>query len=225
MPRVKQRKGRKYQKRKYNRNYKRGMMSKSLRVTHSFKREVFLGQASTQITSLGVQTNYSQGWAFRLSDLPNVTEYAALFDQYKITGVKFKVMPKASSIANVSNSFTLSGFGQIITCLDFDDVTAPANKDEILQYNNVKVTHPNKQHHRYIKPSMLNTIYRVGLTDAHAVVPCRFIDMAYTDVPTYGLKMWIDAPQVNPLGGSPVTPATVLYDIYATYYFKCRATR
>lgn len=227
MPRkTKQRRGRKYQKRRIYRNYKYGQMgNKVSRVVHNFKREVFLGQAQTSITSAGVVTNYAQGWNFRLSDLPNVSEYVSLFDQFKLTGVKFKVMPKVSSIANTSNSMTLTGFGQIITCLDFDDVTTPTNKDELLQYNNVKVSHPNRQHHRYFNPTMLSTIYRVGLADAHSVMKCKWLDMAYTDTPTYGLKMWIDGPQVNPLGGSPVTPATVTYDIYATYYFKCKATR
>lgn len=218
------RKGRKYQKKGARGGYK-ARARKMARVSHSYKREVFLGQINTQVTSTGVTSNYSGGFAFRLSDLPNVSEYAALYDQYKITGIKFKVMPKSDNLAQAANSNTISGFGQIITVIDNDDAIAPTNKDDLLQYRTCKVTGPARKHSRYIVPKMLNTVYRTGLTSAYNSISCKWLDMSITDVPTYGIKLWIDPPVLNGLAATPYAALQVPYDVYATYYFKCKNTR
>lgn len=215
---------RKYQrKRKYVAKRKTYRPKVNNRV-HHFKREVYLGQASTSITSAGVSTPYAQGFNFRLSDLPNVAEYSSLFDQYKINSIKFKIMPKTDNVANAANSSTISGFGQIVTVIDHDDVIAPTTREEMLQYGTAKVTSPSRQVNRSLRPTMLTSVFRVGLTAAYSVIPCKFLDMSYTDVPTYGVKVWIDGPVVNPLAPT-LSPLTVIYDIYATYSFTCKATR
>lgn len=220
MPRM--RKGRKYQKkRKGARRYGKKMA----RVAHSYKREVFIGTVNTQITSAGAASNYQGGYAFRLSDLPNNAEYAALYDQYKITGVSFKIMPKWQNPGNGANSNTVSGVGQIITVIDNDDASNTFTKDDLLQYRTCKVTTPGRVHKRFIVPKMLNAVYRTGVTFAYNSVACKWIDMTLTDVPTYGIKMWIDPPVQNSLVAVPITPLQIPYDIYATYYFKCKNTR
>lgn len=215
-----QRRGRKYQK-KTTRGYK-NRMNKRNRQIHSFKREYFMGTFSTNITTTGTSNPIAQGFAFRLSDLPNVNEYASLFDQYKFTGIKFKVMPKNDNIGGAANTTSVPGYGQIITVLDWDDSGNPLIKDELLQFGSCKVSHPGRQHVRYFKPHMLNAVYRTGLTFAYNTMACKWIDMTITDVPVYGIKLWVDGPTAN---GSPNVATVVPYDVYATYYFKCKSTR
>lgn len=221
MPRQqRQRRGRKYQKR--TRGGYKGRMNKINRQVHTFKREYFAGTFSTNITATGTSNALAQSFAFRLSDLPNVTEYASLFDQYKFTGVRVKIMPKNDNIGGAANTTSVGGFGQIITVLDWDDAVSPLSKDELLQYGSCKVSHPGRIHSRYFKPHMLNAVYRTGLTFAYNTMPCQWIDMSITDVPQYGLKLWIDGPTQT---ASPNVAVTVPYDVYMTYYFKCKSTR
>ena len=204
---AKQRRGRKYMKKRPVRGYKRGM-NKISRAVHSFKRTVNLGTALTQISSVGTVTNYSQGFPFRMNQVPNYTEYQALYDQYKLTGVSFKIMPKWTNPGNGANSTTIAGVGQIISVIDYDDTLAPLTRDELLEFQTAKVTACNKQHVRYIKPKMLNLVYRTVSTQGYSVVPSKYLDMALVDVPHFGLKVWIDGPNVNSqiTAGGPYTP-------------------
>lgn len=219
------RKGRKYQKkRKYNRAYKGGQTSQLARVVHTFKREVFRGTFSASLTSLGAPTDCAQAFNYKLSDLPNVTEYQALFDQYKICGIKVKIIPKNVNTGGAANTNQVTGFGQIVTCLDFDDNVTPTSKDQLLQYSNVKVTPNGRMQTRYFTPKMLSEVYRSSVATAYNVINCKWLDMTYADVPTYGLKLWIDAPTQT---GSTPPPNNIVasYDIYETFYFKCKTTR
>lgn len=223
------RKGRKAMKKTYS-GYKRVMrrIGKINRAVHSFKREVNLGTISTEISSLGTITNYNAGYNFKLQDCPNYAEYQALYDQYKITGINFKIMPKTDNVANAANSNTVSGFGQIITVIDYDDsVVSGLTRDDFLQFQTVKVTGPTRKHTRFLKPKQLGIVYRASGTTGQAVVPARFLDMGLADIPHFGVKVWIDGPTRNPLlGANDInSPLTVIYDVYATYYFKCKNTR
>jgi hypothetical protein len=220
-PRMIRRRGRKFKKTTKGKGY-RARQNKRARQIHSFKREYFVGTLSTSVTSAGVSTPIQAGFAFRLSDLPNVGEYSALFDQYKFTGIKFKVMPKNSNVGGASNTTSVPGYGQIITVLDWDDANNPITKDELLQYGSCKVSHPGRQHHRYFRPHMLNAVYRSGVSFAYNTMACKWIDMTITDVPVYGIKLWVDGPTAV---SSLNVPVVVPYDIYATYYFKCKSTR
>lgn len=223
---VKQRRGRKYMKKRPVRGYKRGM-NKISRAIHSFKRTVNLGTALTQISNVGTTTNYSNGFNFRLNQIPNYTEYQSLYDQYKMTGVSFKIMPKWTNPGNGSNSNTVAGVGQIITVIDYDDSLSPLTRDELLEFQTAKVSSCNRQHVRYIKPKILGMVYRTATTQGLSVIPSKYLDMGLADLPHFGLKVWIDGPNPNSqiAAGGPFSPLDILYDLYATYYFKCKNTR
>lgn len=223
MPR--QRRGRKYMKKRVGGYKRRGV--KVARAVHAFKRTVNLGTALTQISNVGTTTNYSNGFNFRLSQLPNISEYQNLYDQYKITGIAFKIMPKWTNPGNGANSNTVAGVGQIISVIDYDDSLAALTRDELLEFQTAKVSMCNKQHKRYIKPKMLSLVYRTSTTNGYSVLPAKYLDMGLADVPHFGIKVWIDGPTPNTQipGGGTFSALDVLYDIYATFYFKCKNTR
>lgn len=192
------------------------------RQVHKFKRQVFLGTYKASCTSLGVQTPIAKAFSFQLVDLPNVAEYTSLFDQYKITGVSVRVIPKSSEQIQGGTSGTVQtlGYGQVVTAIDYDDAANPASKDELLEFGSSKTTSSNRIHTRFIRPKMLNVVFRNALTSGYSPVKATWLDQAYNDLPHYGLKLWVDAPS-----GFNVADTSIAYDIYATYYFSCKNTR
>ena len=199
--------------------------NKLQRQVHMFKRIVNLGTYTASITSGSVPTitPVSKGFSFQLSDLPNVSEYTSLFDQYKITGIKLRIVPRTSMTTQgvVTGTTAMVGYGQVVTALDFDDAANPIAKDTLLEYGSAKYTASNKIHTRYFKPKVLNAVWVNIASTGYAAVKAPWIDQANNNLPHYGLKMWIDAPE-NSGGGSN---SSISYDGYATYYFMCKNTR
>ena len=96
---------------------------------------------------------------FRLSNVPGVTDFTNLYDEYKICGVKVRFIPRT----NMANTSLLAGDvppynARFLSAVDFNDNSPPTNADEIRQYENCKVTPLLVEHERYIdKPLFLNT--------------------------------------------------------------------
>lgn len=219
--------GRKFARRRFARKPRRyarrkaAMRARRSIVTHKFKRMVNLGTYTATATSL-TDTPVAKAFSFQLTDLLNVSEYAGLYDQYKITGIAFRAVPKSLQIqGGTSGTTSVVGYGQVVTCLDFDDAANPSSKDELLQYQNAKVSRSSSIHKRYIKPRILDTVWVNSVSSGYQSVAPGWIDMANTNLPHYGIKLWVDAPATA--GGS--SSSSISYDVYATYYFLCKNTR
>lgn len=203
-------------------NRPRKMRTNMNRQVHKFKRQAFLGTYKATSTNLGGLTPVSKGFSFQLVDLPNVAEYTSLFDQYKITGVQLRIIPKSSEQIQGSTSGTVAttGYGQVVTAIDYDDAGNPASKDQLLEYGSVKVTQSNRVHTRFISPKILNVVFRNALTSGYSPVKATYLDCSYNDLPHYGIKLWIDAPS-----SAGTSDSAISYDVYAMYYFTCKNTR
>lgn len=95
---------------------------------------------------------------FSLIDLPNYTEFTALYDMYKINAVKITFLPQMTeniSASSVNNPLASTRF---FSAIDYNDSTAPTTIDEVRQYQNAKMTPILKVHTRYIyKPKILDS--------------------------------------------------------------------
>ena len=206
---------------------RRGLINKNKlnRQVHMFKRIVNLGTYTASITSGGVPTitPVSKAFSFQLSDLPNVSEYKALYDQYKITGIKFTAVPRTSMTTQgvVTGTTAPVGYGQVVTAIDYDDAANPIAKDTLLEYGSAKFTPSSKVHSRFFRPKVLNAVWVNIASTGYSPVKAPWVDQANDNLPHYGLKMWIDPPE-NSSGGSN---SSISYDVYATYYFMCKNTR
>lgn len=190
------------------------------RQVHKFKRQAFLGTYTASNTSSGLSVvPIQKAFSFQLTDLPNYTEFTNLFDQYKINGVALRIIPKTSVQIQGGTSGTTAalGYGEVVTVIDYDTASAPGSKNELLEYGSVKVTKSNRVHTRFLRPKLLNTIWRNSLSSGYAAVPSQFIDEAYTDIPHYGIRWWADAP-----ASTGVADSSMSYDVYATYYITCK---
>lgn len=194
---------------------------KIMRNVHYFKRTFKLTNLTASVSNTGVPTPILWGRSFSLNDLPTVTDFTALFDMYKIYGIKLSFIPTGNSaiLSAVSGNSQAIGFNRFSTTVDYDDVTPPVSEDEILQYNFLKTTAGIKPHKRYFKPKVLTETYRSALTTAYNPGSSKWMDLSQTDVPHYGIKAYCDAPL---FGG---VAASITYTVYATYYFACKNVR
>lgn len=190
------------------------------RQMHMFKRTTRLTDITASITSLGVQNNVATAYQFNLNQLPNVSEFTTLFDQYKITGAKITFVPggSVSNITPISGQVLPHSFGRVLSAIDYDDATAPPDENTMLQYQSLKITNPNATHTRWIKPKVLAAIYQSAIATSYESRNAPFIDVGNPSVPHYGLKVWINAPV------SPVA-ASITYNVYVTLYFACKNVR
>lgn len=128
--------------------------------------------------------------SFSLNQLPNVTEFTQLFDQYRINKVVLKFLPVINQInvdAN-SNNMIVPFF---YTVIDYDDGSAPTSGADLQQYASCKVVSANKPFTRVVIPRTSTPVYRSGVSAAYLSNNARqWIDCNYVDVPHYGVKYW-----------------------------------
>lgn len=242
---------RKYPKRKLGRKfrkYKRKMNYNS--VVHSFKRTVAsksFALLDTQV-SFGGNINFSNSGmltlslpavqsthyfsfakAFLINELPNFSEFTSLYDQYKIIGIVFRIIPVnntsgTQSIANVQNG-DLGGF--LHWHIDHDDyASAPASDigiDDMRQRPDYKIhnlfnSYNKNGFKRYIKPRVAIAAYN-GAFSGYMNAGNKWIDCNSPQVEHYGIKGIFEI--VNP--SSEVRYVNMKCE--ATYYLRFRSVR
>lgn len=158
-----------------------------------------------------------QGFAFQfnMSALPNFSEFSNLFDRYKITGVKLRILFLANSIE--IGSPTQYAIPVIHHCTDIDDANPPSTENEILQKNFVKTRRLDEPFTVFLRPKPTMEVFNSVTTTGYAVGKSSWIDMASSGIPHYGWKAWVN-------NGQSSTSTQVLgrLKIYATYYVALR---
>lgn len=197
------------------RGYKKAAAKVNLkRQVHYFSRRVNLGS----IVSVGLNTPTLTSLSFKLSNVPNVSEFGNLFDQYKLTYVKlmFKLNQDPSAQTAV-NAF----YPTMYHCVDHDDISAPTSLDDMRQHGRTRmsVLKPNRYTVIKVKPSVLYEVSRDASAGTTTVAPKwrQWIDMAHTDTVHYGLKYALD----NTFNLNP----NYSLEVQAQYWFSCRDTR
>lgn len=213
-----------YAKRRYNRRrprrsrktfnkkrYSRSSFPRKRRLSdfseYRFKRTVQWTGANVPTSSATVDT--FGAFLFQLSQVPNYTEFQNLFDQFKITGVSIRFIPRQTVTTTNSQSF-----GTFMYDLDYTDAVVPTSVDELYQRQSTKfMMMPNTRMWKiFIRPKT-----SVSSTSGNQVLSTNgWVDLDATTVssPYYGLKWaWHGA-----------TVATFM-DVYVTYYFKFRCPK
>lgn len=174
--------------------------------TYRFKRtnEFFTILSS----NAGIQ---SAGFAFQLDDLPSYTEFTALFDQYRIRGVKLDLFFNQSA----ADSNNPVGSGLFCHFIDLDDATAPASEAEVCQRGYLKKTSPFGHHKIFIRPRTSKALWQGAFTAYGQNNSNQWIDCTYPAVEYYGWKyLW-----------TQTTVANLRLMVSATYYLEFRASR
>lgn len=197
-------------------------VNKIRRQVHMFKRTTYLGNYTASISSLGVPSPVAASFSYTLAQLPNYTDFTGLFDQYKITGAKLTLTPALSEgiSSPLFGTNAALGYSRVHSVVDYDDASIPTSEDQLLEYGSHKSTAPFKTHTRFIKPKVLQEVYRSAIATSYAPRSGMYLDMTTPDVPHYGLKVWISAPNT-----SAGTAGSITYKAYLTLYFNCKNTR
>ena len=178
-----------------------------------------------QITNSILGSNYASfSLAFALSDLPNYSEFTALFDRYRIRGVSIKLIPQGtqSTAAAGSNSWV----GQIChSVTDYDDNTNFAASDAGLnlmrQYESYQCKQLSTQKLKYyVKPRVAIATYGGSVFTSYGNVRDLWIDAASTGVPHYGKKFMIEV-----ISNSANQVVNVMYKLELSYYIQCKDLR
>lgn len=179
-------------------------------TVYSFKRTFQFANFHMDHTT-GLAT--SVGYSFKLNDLPNYTEFTALFDQYKITGIKIRLIPEQNQQALGVGVFNIP---PIYTVIDYDDDTALTAITDAMQYQNCKIhtTISGSQIVRFFRPHIAVAAYS-GTFTSYMNKSMQWIDSASPDTRHYGFKIIVAA----------ITTLDTTFSVVATYYLKMRNVR
>jgi len=186
--------------------------------TYKFKRGCVLNTMT--ITMNGVLTSSTGSYSFKLSDLPQYTEYTAMFDRYRITGVKLHVFPRISQQTPAGNTTAATAYSPVIAhTIDYDDATAPTDINTINQYDTVKFQYEFKPFKVWIKPRAAQAQYGAGVFTSYGnSSPKQWMDVASPDIAYYGWK-WATNGYSAALNGNQY------WDVLATYYLEFMSPR
>jgi len=153
--------------------------------------------------------------SFKLSDLPNYSEYTALYDEYRIKAVKVMFIPNfnvsaVDETSGTTNSYT--GVPALYTWIDTDDNTAPTAITAGQQFQTFKCHGlMNTMRQRTLIPEVSTALYSGSFT-SYGQLKNQWIDNNSPSVVHYGLKYGI-------LNGSS---SYGVFDCVATYYLEFR---
>lgn len=197
-----------YRKRAYKRMFKRT-------AVHTYRRMFNWG-------TIPISTDQHTAITFRLNMLPNYSEFQALYDQYKIKKIKFRIeRPFTNNSLDGGTAGNTSTTAKFIRCVhDYDGGSALTTEAEYLQYQNIK-SYPSvgvKPINITLYPKIANAIFKNDSfnTYANAAINPQWIDVAAPDVNHFGIRLF--TPQLA-LGNDQS------YRIFATVILQCKNTR
>jgi len=171
-----------------------------------FKRMVAVGDIHFNTLGLGGQI------VFKLSDLPSVADFTALFDSYALLKVVLKLKATVNQLNVGTNSASV--FVPDFHCAIDYDSSIPASADAIRQYSTAKYCKANQDLTMVFRPRVLTQVYRSAVSTGYMVNKSGvWLDLDQTDIPHYGFVYF-----ANPA----VANNQFSYHMEATYYFKCK---
>jgi len=224
-----------YRKRKYapkKRNYKRRgayrlnkayaykRMAKSLVITNSVTASTIVTNDSSQINLSAVQADtvgsmFGASMQFRLGNISAPGDFQALYDQYKITGVKVQIIPLSDSATSQSSGFLPT----LYWARDNDSAaTAPTTEASLRERQDVKVARLTGPRSIYI--SAPKQMIDVGVQGGVSLISRNstgWVDCNDQNVMHNGLVMWFKNVDLR---AQPNT--TTAFRFECTYYLKCR---
>jgi len=152
--------------------------------------------------------------------LSGSSEFSALFDQYKIAGIKIEAFYSHNNSTGVaSNSLPMLHITN-----DYNDSTTPFSNGDISQYSSCRTVQFNTTGHEnngsikhFCKPKLASLVY-AGVTSGYTE-KVAYVDCQYTNVPHYGVKILYD----NMATTGDLTIGTIVFRFQ--YHIVCKNVR
>lgn len=174
------------------------------------------------------QASYPISYSFKFSDIANNSEFSNLYDSYMITGVACYVKlvnnPDVTTPAGTGGgTATTPVYPKLWYAIDGDDANV-TDVSSLKEYGNVRcrTLQPNRITKIYVPyPKIATSVLGTGAVRSAGVNKPQWLDMAYTDVIHYGLKMALD------FQGATINANSYYYRVKLEfkYYFRCKDTR
>lgn len=150
---------------------------------------------------------------FTLNSTDGASELTSLYDRYKISGVKIKIIP----LSNVSGVGGLAFLPEVMVCPDYDDATAPTEAQ--MRQRGAKCLRLDRVRSFFIKPKVAGMLYQTGspATPGYSVVKGGYINCSYPDVQHYGLKMFFKNVDLR-----STSSVATCFNIEQTYYLSMK---
>lgn len=147
-----------------------------------------LGSQGTGILSNTAQ--FGMSYNAQLKHAVEATDFTQLFDRYRITGVKLKILYQNNM--GDPNSHCLPGMS---TAWDGDDAGIPSNKEDVTRKYRARtsILSANKPFSIYFRPRVTKSVYQSGLTTAYTSERSCYLDCNNSAIEHYGYKFWIDS--------------------------------
>lgn len=189
----------------------------------SVKRTFYL---STWAWASTTTNDFWRYFAGSFVQLPNNAEYKALFDTYKISGIKWTFRPNINSVNPTDIAGTpAGGMGNVHYIIDPDSSFNPtgswssATVNSFLEMGNVKTRTMTKPFSIYVKPKISNDVTG-SLTNGMPMKP-PYIRTDSDSVAHNGVHIL-----VQPSNSFLVSPTfRVTFDIFATFYMKFKGNK
>lgn len=196
----------------------RGRVSIYRRLTNPGHIYMFKDITTQAVVSLAAGIS-EYGLAFTLSQSNRVAEYSALFDQFRIVGVKLDFVPRyninAAGVANLAHQ------GSIHTAFDYDNVAAIGSIINLAEYDSFHVNSCLERFQRYLQPCMESNTVAAGAAIVGGQINKGGTSGPWCDVAT----PTISYNGVRIIVGQTATNNDNYYDIYITRYIQFKNVR
>lgn len=177
--------------RKKSRYQKRGRNIPALNSLVT-KRFVF----KTTVAGSDVSSSAGGSSQFVLSDVPGYTEFTNMFDQYKLTGVRYRWVNFRDPTSNYNTASALNGvFPRVGWVHDYDESSTPGSFAQLQEYDTFREVYlrsdTNASRWFWIKPKFLRQLYQFVGT-GYEVAPEQWLSTNVSSTPFYGLKYFYD---------------------------------
>lgn len=175
-------------------NTDKGFTSSSGSVLYGNGISLFFTLTDVWLTgSLGPQSTFA---------VPNVAEFVALFDRFKLVNVKVRIIPSINTLNAFSTAIGTApntGLPIVQTAIDYDDAAPPSSAGDLLQRTDLKVLRMDKEHVLSVVPRFtVDAATTAGTSAGHTATGWLTTTTTGQSVRQYGRKFWAE-----PLTGGP----------------------
>lgn len=139
--------------------------------------------------------DYLSATNLAVSSLPNYTDFAYIYDMYRVNYLEFTFYPTTSLAdqAEVLGPAVVSRGGLIYVAVDKDDSTAPGQLSYLQEFQTVKTYNAGKQFMIRFKPGVVDMTWNGSTAAPAATRISPWLDASQNSIPHYGLKYGITA--------------------------------
>lgn len=122
---------------------------------------------------------------FNVDLLPQWNTFASLYDQYRIERVEVQFRPVATISTNQASTVNIP---MIATAIDYTSRNLPTTFGQVEEYETCMIAAGTTNFVRAFRPRALTMVYRSAVSTGYGLVaPGTWLDVAYGDIPHYGL--------------------------------------